>query len=249
MKTLTFPGCILIFAVLACSSSKSQPSAEIGNNKIDSTDPPVAAANTGNKITPDDQARVLVGLDRGLKSAVDADDSDVKRVRFLLNGLIATTKESAFDIGFGVDAAATDIENNFGRKVSRQQLLEDMFKNYATLMKTAKGEKFKDVVRLWALMKYAKMNVQEQIEKYITSQPEPKRSDMQELHRIILEVMPACKLWFLDGKNSEGKTVSNPNIGYGSDTMKYADGTTREFYQIGLSKQNRDLCLYPWYRR
>ena len=42
------------------------------------------------------------------------------------------------------------------------------------------------------------MNVQEQIEEYITSQPEPKRSDMQELHRIILEVMPACKLWFMD---------------------------------------------------
>jgi hypothetical protein len=29
------------------------------------------------------------------------------------------------------------------------------------------------------------MNVQEQIKKYITSQPDPKRSDMQALHRII----------------------------------------------------------------
>ncbi len=27
------------------------------------------------------------------------------------------------------------------------------------------------------------MNVQEQIKEYITSQPEPKRSDMQELHQ------------------------------------------------------------------
>ena len=27
------------------------------------------------------------------------------------------------------------------------------------------------------------MNVKEQIKEYITSQPEPKRSDMQELHR------------------------------------------------------------------
>jgi hypothetical protein len=43
---------------------------------------------------------------------------------------------------------------------------------------------------------YFYMNVQGQIREYITSQPEPKRSDMQELHRIILEVMPACKLWF-----------------------------------------------------
>jgi hypothetical protein len=76
------------------------------------------------------------------------------------------------------------------------------------------------------------MNIQEQIEEYITSQPEPKRSDMKKLHRIILQVMPVCKLWFLDGKNSEKKTVSNPNIGYGSHTIKYADGTTREFYQI-----------------
>ena len=88
------------------------------------------------------------------------------------------------------------------------------------------------------------MNAQEQIEKYIASQPEPKRSDMQALHRIILEVMPACKLWFLDGKNSEGKTVSNPNIGYGSDTMKYADGTTREFYQIGLSANKTGISVY-----
>ena len=88
------------------------------------------------------------------------------------------------------------------------------------------------------------MNVQEQIQKYIASQPEPKRSDMQALHRIILQVMPACKLWFLDGKDSEDKTVSNPNIGYGLQTMKYADGTTREFYQIGLSANKTGISVY-----
>ena len=89
-----------------------------------------------------------------------------------------------------------------------------------------------------------RMNLQEQIDEYITSQPEPKRSDMQELHRIILQVMPACKLWFLDGKNSENKTVSNPNIGYGSHTIKYADGTTREFYQVGLSANKTGISVY-----
>src|SRR5215203_459682 len=88
------------------------------------------------------------------------------------------------------------------------------------------------------------MNVQGQIKEYITSQPEPKRSEMQELHRIILEVMPACKLWYLDGKNSENKTVSNPNIGYGLQTIKYADGTTREFYQIGISANNTGISVY-----
>ena len=88
------------------------------------------------------------------------------------------------------------------------------------------------------------MNIQEQIKDYIDSQPEPKRGDMQELHRLILKVMPGCKLWFLDGKNSENKTVSNPNIGYGVQTMKYADGKTKEFYQIGLSANTTGISVY-----
>src|SRR5260221_691066 len=88
------------------------------------------------------------------------------------------------------------------------------------------------------------MNVEEQIKKYITNQPEPKRSDMQALHRIILQVMPACKLWFLDGKNGENKTVSNPNIGYGFQTIKYADGKTRKFYQIGISSNTTGISVY-----
>ena len=88
------------------------------------------------------------------------------------------------------------------------------------------------------------MNVREQIKEYIASQPEPKSSDMQELHRTILQVMPGCKLWFLDGKDSENKTVSNPNIGYGLQTIKYADGKTREFYQIGISANKTGISVY-----
>jgi hypothetical protein len=88
------------------------------------------------------------------------------------------------------------------------------------------------------------MDVQEQIKNYISSQPESKCCDMQVLHRIILQVMPACKLWFLDGKNSENKTVSNPNIGYGIQTIKYADGKTREFYQIGISANKTGISVY-----
>ena len=88
------------------------------------------------------------------------------------------------------------------------------------------------------------MNVEEQIKNYISSQPEPKRSDIQALQVLILKTMPACKLWFLDGKNSENKIVSNPNIGYGTHTIKYADGSTREFYQIGLSANKTGISVY-----
>jgi hypothetical protein len=88
------------------------------------------------------------------------------------------------------------------------------------------------------------MNVEERIADYIASQAEPKRSDMRALHRIILGIMPGCRTWFLDGKNSEGKIVSNPNIGYGFHTMAYAAGKTREFYQIGLSANTTGLSVY-----
>ena len=88
------------------------------------------------------------------------------------------------------------------------------------------------------------MNVQEQIKKYITSQSEPKRSDMQELHRLILQVLPECKLWFDDGKNSENKTISNPTIGYGFQKIKYANGKTREFFQIGISANKTGISVY-----
>jgi hypothetical protein len=88
------------------------------------------------------------------------------------------------------------------------------------------------------------MSVREEIREYIGSQPEPKRADLQELNNLVLRVEPKCKLWFLDGKNSEGKIVSNPNIGYGTQTMKYTDGSTREFYQVGLSANSTGISVY-----
>jgi hypothetical protein len=88
------------------------------------------------------------------------------------------------------------------------------------------------------------MNLQKQIKEYIATQPEPKRSEMLQLHHIILELMPSGKLWFLDGKDEKGKTVSNPNIGYGSQTINYANGKTKEFYQIGISANTTGISVY-----
>ncbi len=88
------------------------------------------------------------------------------------------------------------------------------------------------------------MNVTEQINAYIGSQSQPKQSEIQTLHHIILQQLPTCKLWFLDGKNDNGKTVSNPNIGYGTQTINYKDGKTKEFYQIGLSANTTGISVY-----
>jgi hypothetical protein len=88
------------------------------------------------------------------------------------------------------------------------------------------------------------MDVDARIKAYIASQPEPKRGDMQALHSLMLKTMPAAKIWFLDGKNSENKIVSNPNIGYGLLTMEYAGGKTRDFYQVGLSANKTGISVY-----
>ena len=88
------------------------------------------------------------------------------------------------------------------------------------------------------------MSVRSEIDAYIASQPEAKRSDMQELHRSMLKLMPKARLWFLDGKDEKGKVVSNPNIGYGVRTIRYADGKTKEFYQIGISGNTTGISVY-----
>jgi hypothetical protein len=59
-----------------------------------------------------------------------------------------------------------------------------------------------------------------------------------------LEISPGAKLWFLDGRNADGKVVSNPNIGYGSEEIHYANGDSRAFYKIGLSANTSGISVY-----
>lgn len=88
------------------------------------------------------------------------------------------------------------------------------------------------------------MDVAGKIESYIASQPDQKRSDMQALHLRILNLSPGCKLWFEEGKDAGGKVVSNPTIGYGSYTIKYADGKSRDFFRIGVSGNTTGISVY-----
>lgn len=88
------------------------------------------------------------------------------------------------------------------------------------------------------------MNVQEQINTHMASQPEAKRAELETLHQRILQVSPGCRLWFDDGKNNDNKTVTNPTIGYGFQLLKYANGSTREFFRIGLSTNKTGFSVY-----
>jgi hypothetical protein len=88
------------------------------------------------------------------------------------------------------------------------------------------------------------MRIETQIETYLASLPGPKQADMRMLHRMILAMQPGCRLWFLDGKDDSGKVVTNPNIGFGALDKRYADGSTRPFYQVGISANSTGISVY-----
>jgi hypothetical protein len=126
----------------------------------------------------------------------------------------------------------------FNKQVLLRQILGALCQGYLVLRQTA------DIAGNCNQQPLQHMNTQQQIAAYIASLPEAKQADMQQLHEMILKLSPGCKLWFLDGKNDEGKVVSNPNIGYGSYMMQYAKGDAKEFYRVGLSGNTTGISVY-----
>ena len=88
------------------------------------------------------------------------------------------------------------------------------------------------------------MEIKSQIKELIKNQSEPKQGEMQELHHLILQLMPKCKQWYFDGKNEDGKQVAHPTIGYGEYTITYKDGTVKEFFRIGLLANPTGLAVH-----
>lgn len=88
------------------------------------------------------------------------------------------------------------------------------------------------------------MTVSEQIDRYIDDQSPAKAAELRDLHQRILAIFPNALLWFLDGRDETDKVVTNPNIGYGAETLSYANGETRAFYKLGLSANTSGLSIY-----
>jgi len=88
------------------------------------------------------------------------------------------------------------------------------------------------------------MNAHTQIATYISNLPEPKQQDMATLHKLASRISVGKRLWFFDGKDANDKTVSNPTIGYGLYTIKYANGSTREIFRVGLSANSTGISVH-----
>ena len=88
------------------------------------------------------------------------------------------------------------------------------------------------------------MDIPEQVEAYLAGQAAPKQADLRQLHERVLAEFPGARVWFTDGTNEDGKVVASPNMGYGAYTITYADGSSREFYRIGLSANASGISVY-----
>lgn len=88
------------------------------------------------------------------------------------------------------------------------------------------------------------MSIPAQIKALIAGQPEAKRGDMEQLHKLILDTLPGTRLWYDSGVDDKGKTVTNPTIGYGFQVLKYANGKTKDFFRIGLSANTVGFSIY-----
>ncbi len=88
------------------------------------------------------------------------------------------------------------------------------------------------------------MDIAAQVEAYFAGLHEPRAADLRQVHARILTDFPGCRLWFSDGRNEIGKVVANPSIGYGSYLITYADGSSREFYRVGLSANSTGISVY-----
>lgn len=79
---------------------------------------------------------------------------------------------------------------------------------------------------------------------YFASLTNSKRAELELLHARILLLAPGCRIWFSDGRNEEGKVVANPSVGYGQYTIRYKNGTTKEFFRIGISANSAGISVY-----
>lgn len=88
------------------------------------------------------------------------------------------------------------------------------------------------------------MEIERQILQFIALLEDTKQQDFRSLHELMRSILPNGKLWMEDGKNEEGKVVTNPTIGYGQQTMLLAKGKSRGMFQIGISSNTSGISIY-----
>ena len=84
----------------------------------------------------------------------------------------------------------------------------------------------------------------ESVDAYLGSHPEPKRTDLYSLHERFTRLFPGSPVSYFDGLDDTGKVVANPTLGYGTQTVEYASGSSKEVFKLGLSANKTGISIY-----
>ena len=82
------------------------------------------------------------------------------------------------------------------------------------------------------------------MQSYLQKLPRSKQQELQEFIRIVAQVAPKEKAIFYDGKDKEGKVVTNPALGFGSYLHHFSDGRVEQLYRIGISPNATGFSIY-----
>lgn len=74
--------------------------------------------------------------------------------------------------------------------------------------------------------------------------PDTKQHELHEFIRMVAQVVSEEKATFFDGKDKEGKVVTNTTLGFGSYLHHFSDGRVEPMYRIGISPNATGFSIY-----
>ena len=74
--------------------------------------------------------------------------------------------------------------------------------------------------------------------------PDTKQHELHEFIRMVAQVASEEKATFFDGKDNEGKVVTNTTLGFGSYLHHFSDGRVEPMYRIGISPNATGFSIY-----
>lgn len=88
------------------------------------------------------------------------------------------------------------------------------------------------------------MFTEEKITQHLTTLAPEKSEALSRLYQLIHLETSSSDLQFFDGKNEEGKVVTNPTIGFGKSRIHYANGRFQDTFRIGICATSTGLSIY-----
>lgn len=88
------------------------------------------------------------------------------------------------------------------------------------------------------------MSTEEKISHHLTSLSSEKSIEFSRLYELIRSDLSGITVQYFDGKNEEGKVVTNPTIGFGKSRIHYAKGSFQDTFRIGICATSTGLSMY-----